>query len=280
MIAIFLQSAVPDIGYAQTKCFFEDKTRCSEKFAYKTVNYTNGDAYYGATVENKRHGYGVFEWKDGWRYEGEWLYDKRNGYGVLTSPTGDRYDGEFRNNKFDGHGVHTYASDWRFEGLFRNGSQIVGVHNSPDGGRYSGEIRNGKYDGHGVYLPNVGGRYEGAFRTGVYYGWGIFVFADRAVSEGFRVNNNLPNDWVFVTKDGEVYLYNSTFFITSLSSATSTQRAVIEKVRNEAAAGAARGRAQEQRALDAATLAIVAGEQALDARKMAREAAQLATLNN
>ena len=44
----------------------------------QTINYTNGDKYYGEIKKDKKHGFGTYTWKDGSVYFGNWENDKKH----------------------------------------------------------------------------------------------------------------------------------------------------------------------------------------------------------
>ena len=52
-------------------------------YSFKKVTYSNGDAYYGEMLNDKRHGYGVYYWSNGDFWYGEYRDGYRQGFGVL-----------------------------------------------------------------------------------------------------------------------------------------------------------------------------------------------------
>ena len=119
--------------------------------AMETINYSNGDLYYGEVVNGKPNGVGtytlpsgiyyhgdfvdgyfqgkgVYVWPDGTTYAGDFEKDLFQGKGVLTLPEGEYYIGEFYNDQYHGNGTY-YAADGSVlrSGRFENGKFVEGT---------------------------------------------------------------------------------------------------------------------------------------------------------
>ena len=62
--------------------------------------FTNGDSYFGAFVDGKRSGEGVYKWSSGDEYNGDWHEDKMEGSGEYKYSNGNYAKGTFKMNTF------------------------------------------------------------------------------------------------------------------------------------------------------------------------------------
>ena len=51
------------------------------------------------TLDDKKHGKGIFTWSNGKRYEGQWSEGKQHGIGVMINKEGVSRESEWRNGK-------------------------------------------------------------------------------------------------------------------------------------------------------------------------------------
>jgi|LauGreDrversion4_2_1035121.scaffolds.fasta_scaffold04875_3 hypothetical protein len=79
-----------------------------------TVEYPNGNFYYGEMENGQRHGFGMMLYKKGGNYEGYWKKDKRHGGGSFVYHNGDVYRGEFKKGKRHGRGEYCWNGDTAF----------------------------------------------------------------------------------------------------------------------------------------------------------------------
>ena len=66
----------------------------------QTINYTNGDKYYGEIKKDKKHGFGTYTWKDGSVYFGNWENDKKHGKGTFLDASGEELSAVWSKGKF------------------------------------------------------------------------------------------------------------------------------------------------------------------------------------
>ena len=66
----------------------------------QTINYTNGDKYYGEISKDKKHGFGTYTWKDGSRYFGNWENNKKHGKGTFIDASGEELSAVWSKGKF------------------------------------------------------------------------------------------------------------------------------------------------------------------------------------
>ena len=66
----------------------------------QTINYTNGDKYYGEISKDKKHGFGTYTWKDGSIYFGNWENNKKHGKGTFIDASGEELSAVWSKGKF------------------------------------------------------------------------------------------------------------------------------------------------------------------------------------
>tara|TARA_Y100000768_G_C23784706_1_gene589704 strand:- start:47 stop:793 length:747 start_codon:yes stop_codon:yes gene_type:complete len=66
----------------------------------QTINYTNGDKYYGEISKDKKHGFGTYTWKDGSVYFGNWENNKKHGKGTFIDASGEELSAVWSKGKF------------------------------------------------------------------------------------------------------------------------------------------------------------------------------------
>lgn len=82
------------------------------------------ETYTGEFVNDKRHGFGVFEYSNGDKFFGQWKDGKKHGKGTyLRSGCNESYTGEWRYNRMHGPGTYVYADGSKFCGLWSNGKK-------------------------------------------------------------------------------------------------------------------------------------------------------------
>lgn len=54
-----------------------------DKLLFKKLTYSNGDCYYGETLNGRRHGYGLYYWTNGDFWYGKYVNGYRQGFGAL-----------------------------------------------------------------------------------------------------------------------------------------------------------------------------------------------------
>lgn len=52
-------------------------------YRFSKITYSNGDVYYGETLNGRRHGYGIYYWANGDFWYGKYEDGYRRGYGAL-----------------------------------------------------------------------------------------------------------------------------------------------------------------------------------------------------
>ena len=65
-----------------------------------TMNYSNGDKYFGEWLNKKKSGKGVMVYNNGSLYDGEWKNDLKEGNGILTDKNGEvQHNGIWKENE-------------------------------------------------------------------------------------------------------------------------------------------------------------------------------------
>ncbi len=90
-----------------------------------SINYENGDRYYGATKNFKRDGLGTYHFKAKDKIHfGMWENGDPNGWGLITYKTGSTYAGEFKDGKKHGSGWLKHYSGYESHEEWENGKRI------------------------------------------------------------------------------------------------------------------------------------------------------------
>ena len=150
-------------------------------YAENRLEYTNGDAYVGETVENIRHGKGTHTCSTGDVYDGGWRDDKRHGFGTITYASGLMYEGDWVDDKTCGKGVCSYVNGDAYDGEWRDDHRWGwGVQVFANGDEYEGEWVDDIIEGQGLYTFADGSTYTGSMMSGGRVR-GRYVTADGAV---------------------------------------------------------------------------------------------------
>lgn len=70
-------------GYIKPLPPYIDTDTLASPYAFKRIEYSNGDVYMGETYNGRRHGYGVYYWTNGDFWYGKYENGYRQGYGAL-----------------------------------------------------------------------------------------------------------------------------------------------------------------------------------------------------
>ncbi len=149
---------------------------------------------------NCEDGYGVYLYSNGERYEGYWNDGKQNGFGAYTMTSGDTYVGQFLNNAYNGKGTYSWAQDGcKYIGHWQNGNrQGIGTYILSDGNVISGVFMNDE-------MLDDDQKAEGCINGDCHSGFGVAIYDNGAVYEGYW-NNGYPNSQGKMTEpDGSVY---------------------------------------------------------------------------
>lgn len=65
----------------------------SSTFTSRISQHCKTNQYEGEYLDDKKHGFGVFEWESGNRYNGLYFQDERHGYGIMKWTDGSTYKG-------------------------------------------------------------------------------------------------------------------------------------------------------------------------------------------
>ena len=125
----------------------------------QTLNYTNGNRYFGVVKDEKPHGHGtLFRYANGEeRFEGEFVMGVPQGYGTTTYSEKEFHEGYYKNGKYEGFGTYEFESGAKYEGKYRNGVQEGdGTYHYENGDVVKGTYVNGILDGPAVYKYESG----------------------------------------------------------------------------------------------------------------------------
>lgn len=74
-------------------------TNGSSKYGFSTIEYDNGDYYFGEIYDGSRGGWGMYVWANGDFWYGYWSNGQRNGHGVKVFYDGTTISGTWKNDK-------------------------------------------------------------------------------------------------------------------------------------------------------------------------------------
>ena len=131
------------------------------------ITYENGDYYIGSSLNNLKHGKGIYYYKNGnIKYEGDFVDDEFEGNGKFYYENGDYYIGEYKNGLKHGKGK-SYNKDGN---IFYDGDYVNDIIEGngklyyENFGYYIGEFKNNFRNGKGkLYYINGNIKYEGDF---------------------------------------------------------------------------------------------------------------------
>ena len=91
-----------------------------------TIVYEDGSKYVGTTIPftEIRNGSGSVQWTNGDKYYGDFKDNFRTGDGVFHYADGNRYLGKFYKNEFNGFGTFYFADEGKVSGMYENGKLI------------------------------------------------------------------------------------------------------------------------------------------------------------
>ena len=167
---------------------------------------------------NCRDGYGTYQ-DAKVRYTGFFNNMQPEGFGVKNYVSGASYIGMFHNGKFNQTGTYFWNDGSRYMGNWQDGKrQGIGTEILNDGstamdiyldddlgdkdlkGGVNGDVKNGW----GVYIYNDGSVYEGYFKKGVKDGYGKYTMTDGSIYEGQFLKDKFDGYGVLSESDGTI----------------------------------------------------------------------------
>lgn len=149
-------------------------------------NYENG-YYDGFWLDNKKHGYGMYNWKDAGKYIGSWTNNKMEGYGVYIAENNDNIIGQYKNGELNGLGITATDSSWK-QGEYTDGNLMV-AYDFYSTDNAMGCTAGDCYGKYGRYKWDNGDVFVGFFKQGKLY-MGTYTFANGDKYSGMFNNNN------------------------------------------------------------------------------------------
>ena len=99
---------------------------------YSRLSQYRSNNYEGEYVEDKKHGYGVFEWESGNVYSGFYNNDERHGYGVMRWTDSSTYMGTWEAGIQQGVGIMIFADGTRRAGFFDQNLFVKSIKQNSD----------------------------------------------------------------------------------------------------------------------------------------------------
>ena len=165
---------------------------------------------------NCKDGYGVYQDAKG-RYTGFFSNQLPDGFGIMNRMSGAAYIGQFSNGKFAKSGTYYWSDGTRYIGQWQDGKrQGLGIEIQSDGttntdlyvnddladaikpGPANGDTKNGW----GVYIYDDGSVYEGYFRKGNRDGYGKLTLTDGSIYQGQFAKDKYEGYGVISNPDG------------------------------------------------------------------------------
>ncbi|BDA51302.1 probable phosphatidylinositol 4-phosphate 5-kinase 1 [Coccomyxa sp. Obi] len=131
-------------------------------------------SYDGQWLDDKFHGWGMYNASGGYSYCGCWKAGKRKGFAIMCSPDGSLYRGTFLDNLCHGHGEQiTLGTGYSYFGSWHKGEKHGRGIERDENHLYDGQWCSGLM--HGLGMLHKGDRiYEGQFAMGKPHGYGVF----------------------------------------------------------------------------------------------------------
>lgn len=161
-------------------------------------------------------GYGTYQDAKG-RYTGFFANRLPNGFGVLNKISGEAYIGQFVDGKFAKTGTYFWDDGTRYVGQWQMGQrQGIGIEIAPDGKTNTDIYANGDFvdnfksgpvngdtkNGWGVMIYPDGVVYEGYFKKGLRDGHGKLKLTDGSIYEGQFLKDKYDGFGILSSPDG------------------------------------------------------------------------------
>lgn len=167
----------------------------------KEINYKNGDKYEGETLNEKKHGNGVFQYNGNNMYSGKFKHDMQEGFGDAVYSDGSSFKGHFLCGKRHGLGKYDFNNRDTFYGFWADGNMNgVGIYSFADGARFEGEVSNNIFCGFGHMNQANGDLYYGDFENGKPHGNGVYFYAEK--------NERFEGEF----QDGKIWGYGTHYY--------------------------------------------------------------------
>ena len=95
--------------------FIYNKSMIYDSLTFKVVRFTNS-LYFGESLSNLLHGYGVMIYKNGRIYEGDWFKNYKHGQGYEQFESHSIYHGNYCKGLPHGHGIYKWSNGDYYKG--------------------------------------------------------------------------------------------------------------------------------------------------------------------
>ena len=164
------------LGFSDVKPWIEEalKTKLpvyGESYDMISVDYPNGEKYFGAMQKGYRNGKGTARYPDGRYYDGSWVQGMRDGYGEQTWPETDpkyvSYKGDWSKGKMNGTGTVKFKDGEIYEGQIKNNLYHgKGKRTLPNKDVREGTWVEGKLEGESILTTSAGVKWKEEYKNG------------------------------------------------------------------------------------------------------------------
>jgi hypothetical protein len=178
------------------------------------IYHKDGDVYTGNFKYNKRHGQGTIEFSNGNSYSGAWINDHMHGFGTFNTSLG-MYTGQIQYGLMHGTGTYYYDSGYVYKGRFimgkRSGTgilyKIINLNPETNTDRdkmnkvivYKGKWYDNKKNGKGTLYYKNGNK----FIENGFFVHGIINNPDRGTTKIYNSNGDVFTSTIKF-KDGDI----------------------------------------------------------------------------